>query len=185
MKLNMDRIRTLIAGRTTVSIPWLQQELEIHYTRARELVEKLIQWGWLEDKPRGVEFAVRREYLEPRRLTRPEMEDLIPRISNDALRALGQIARRPGADVQWVEQGVHGEADTMTALALLEENGLIYRCGRRHYLRITPAAAALLVRIFEDKPVSPFASRHRDKVEAWLREVQKILDEAYQNAQSV
>ena len=46
-------------------------------------------------------------------------------------------------------------------------------------------AAALLVRIFEDKPVSPFASRHRDKVEAWLREVQKILDEAYQNAQSV
>ncbi len=185
MKLNMERMRELMAERKAVSIPWFQQELEIGYAQARELVEKLIQWGWLEEKPRGVEFAVRTERLEPRRLTRPEMEELIPRMNNDALRALGQIARRPGADAQWVEQGVHGEDDTVKALEFLEEHGLIYRCGRRHYLQITPKAAALMVRIFENKPISPFTSRHRDKMEAWLREVQKILDEAYQNAQSV
>lgn len=185
MKLNMDRIRELIGGRQAVSIPWLQQELALDYTRARELVGKLIQWGWLEEKPRGVEYAVLSERLEPRRLTRQEVMALIPRLEYDALRALGQIARKPGADTEWVEKGVHGEDDTIKALAFLEENGLIYRCGQRYYLRITSAAAALLARIFEDKPTSPFVSRHREKLEAWMRNVEKILDEAYQNVQSI
>ncbi|MBE6974072.1 MAG: hypothetical protein E7436_01080 [Ruminococcaceae bacterium] len=185
MRINMERMRSLLRGRQQVSVPQLQQELAIGYGQSRLLVAELVSCGWLEEVPAGVDFAVRQEFLEPRLLSRPEMEQLYPQMTADMVRAMERIMLRPGADVLWIEQGVHGMEDTVEAINALLERDVITRCGGRHCLRITNAAAALLMRLLEDRPSMPFAARHREQTEAWQRAVREMLDAAYQNAQMI
>lgn len=185
MRINMERIRSLLRGRQQVSVPQLQKELALGYSHSRLLVAELVRCGWLEEVPVGVDFAVRQEFLEPRLMGRPEMELLYPQMTADMVRALERIMNRPGADVAWIEQGVHGMDDTMDAIHALLERDLITRCSGRHCLRITNVAAQLLIKLQEDRPTLPFGNRQREQAEAWQQAAKNMLDEAYQNAQMI
>ena len=185
MNMTMEYMRGLLRGRKQVSVPQLQQELAIPYGQSRALVAELIRWGWLAESPVGVEYAVRTDSMEPRLLSRLEMELLYPKLSGDMVRAMGQILNRPGADAEFVEKGVHGMSDTEEALEALMDEGLIQQCGGGYYLKITTIAAELLIRILEDRPTLPFAARRREQTASWEQSVKEMLDRAYQNAQKI
>jgi hypothetical protein len=181
----MEYLRHLLRGRRQVSVPQLQQELSVSYGQSRALVTELVRWGWLEEQPVGIAYMVREENMEPRLLSRAEMESIYPKMSSDMVRALGQILNRPGADAEFVEKGVHGMGDTEEALESLLDAEIIQQYGRGYYLRITTAAAELLLRILEDRPTLPFAARNREQMASWEQSVKEMLDRAYQNAQMI
>ncbi|MBR4863202.1 MAG: hypothetical protein IKU07_01395 [Oscillospiraceae bacterium] len=136
-QINAMTLQEMLRQQNTVSIGWLQKELALTYSEARQLVGYLQKRGWLgEEKAFG--YKVVKTALFLRELERTEVGELVDAFTNDCQIVMNRLQEEPaeGADFGTLEKSVRGESDTREAVEILLRHKLIFFWDGFYFLRV-------------------------------------------------
>ena len=119
-------LQEMLKRQNTVSVAWLQKELELNYAEARQLSAFLQKRGWLgEEVSSG--YEVRKQALFLRKLEREEVGSLVDAVTQNCGIILNRLQEDPaeGAGFQVLEKLIRGAGDTREALDILLQHKLV------------------------------------------------------------
>lgn len=144
-KMNALTIQEILKKKDSVSIPWIQTAFSLDYKDAKEFLCMLMKRGWVEKETQGVEFAVLKKNLRLRKLTPDEVDPLIEDLTTDCATVLKCIVDEDiGATFEEIEDEVHGQEDTRTAIEILTKHNLIYKAGDYYLTAVSRRTVTVL-----------------------------------------
>lgn len=154
---DIDRFISDLKDRKTVSVPALQQQFDISYGDAHDLMDQLLRRGWVTRPERGVEYPVCRKKVRFRRMTDEEIDSAAKEVSGDCVNALRCLMRTGFSDFALMEKSVHGDDDTRQAIRELTKLGLIAKgCDEYYLLPDRGTVGRIITASRKNKRFSPF-----------------------------
>ena len=152
-RINAMAIQENLRGRDLITVPWLQREYELDYSEAKEVMRRLIRWGWVESTPQGIWYSVDEGNLLLRSLQRSEVDPLLEVLDGDCTCALRFIQEHAteGAEFGDISDAVHGDDDAQTALQTLTERKLVYKANERYFPCVSLKTVKVLVEACQRK----------------------------------
>lgn len=160
------------------SVAQLMHWCGLTYPQAVELLQLLINRGWLEPRIRGMAYAVQPENLKLRKLQRSEAEKLYPQLTRRQVRVLSCIADGK-ADHDQMRKPLRSVLDLPEILQELIKWRLIYCYDERYYLCISRSEAKLLEQLLWARPERLIDQDVVADPVMWQMRAQKILDDHY------
>lgn len=157
-KMNAYLLQENIRLRGYVTVPWLQTEYKLKYGDARNIVELMVQRGWIAPEAIGIKYFVLKENLNLRKLRREEVGGLVADVTTDSSAALLCIknADGAGATLSEIESAVQGEDDTQAALKILHEHNLISFSNDRYFSNVSRETIDIIADVAQEKNPGPF-----------------------------
>ncbi len=124
---NIFELQDVLRQVDDVSIPWLQKELSVTYSEAKELLEQLMLRGWVSREVQGNRHKVQKENLKIRKIRRSEASTLFDNITSDWVVAINCIQKKTnGAALEEIRAAVREEDEVKQTVEALVSYGLIY-----------------------------------------------------------
>ena len=178
---NAVSLQEILRQKNAVSVPWIQQKFHLEYSNARALLTQLIQRGWVEAHPVGIDFAVQTGNLRLRKVRPEEVDKIIEQLDSDCASALECLQEKAGNGVTFsdLRKAVRGDEDTKKVMNTLLDLDLIYSYQSRLYPCLSSKAMNVLERVARAKNRSDFSRRLSGKNET-LADLRKMFDPLFE-----
>lgn len=132
-------IRLYLKEKTHISIPELQNDLDVGYGEAKEVAQYLVHKRWAEEKPQGIAYRLNYRTLTPRTLSVREHWELTQSLTDQELAVLVRLSDE--------EKTPEELKDFSQELGHLEERELIHRFREFYFLSLEEGS---MLRLKED-----------------------------------
>ena len=176
-KINITELSGFLNENVHVSIPLLMKQYDLRYDEAKELMNCIIERGWVSEKPNGVEYEVFKEYLFLRKFKRHEIKEVCKDIDNDCAAVIDYLMKNYWATYFDLVRVVHGDDDTKAAIKYLKEKNIIYENRRKYFLNIDKKTSETLINYVGEKLRR--TRHHRNSEMSIEEEMEKMFNEIF------
>lgn len=134
---NIFELQDILRQVDDVSVPWLQKELSLTYTEAKEMLTQLMLRGWVSKEVQGNRHKVLQENLKLRKIRRSEAMELYNHITADWVAAVNCVQKKTGgATLEEIRMAVREEDEVEQTVDALLNYGLIYCVDALYFSRV-------------------------------------------------
>lgn len=178
---NIFELQNILRQMEDVSTPWLQQELSLTYTEAKEMLTQLMLRGWVSKAVQGNRHKVLKENLNLRKIRRSEAQGLYENITADWIAAINCIQKKSsGATLGEIRAAVREEEQVEQTVDALLNYGLIYCVDALYFSRIRKNDASALYQLQQVRRRSgarrSFLDEDDDEDEELENQLQEFFD---------
>ena len=171
--LNAIELQSLLRKIGKVSVAELEYYLELTFTEAKTVRDRMIALKWIGETEESGFHAVLVNNLTLRRINSEERDGLVNDLSPDCISALECIAKHTGASVDDIELAVTGASDTLAALNIIEKHKLAHRVGAEYYLNVPKRAVDVFREIVNLRRILERRPAEKDQIE---KQIKKAFD---------
>ena len=152
IKILLSDIIGYLKRKGHISVPMLQMEFGLEYAKARRFMEYIIEVGWAENKPAGLNYKVIYKHLEDKVLGKSELKRLYKILTPDCYLLISYLSSHDWGNYSDLLDVVRDEKDTDSAIEILLREKLIRGKKDRYTLIISKKTADKLNSIFALTP---------------------------------
>ena len=173
-EFNIYNTQNKILEQESVSVPWIQKEFGLSYAEAQALLAKLKHFGWVCERPEGINYKLQKEYMKIRKIEHPDISPIQEALSDTLITLLQNFIKKEGSTQKDVNSLLYDADEVEETINKALSLNLAYFYNERYFCCVSARTLEIFRRAYRAKRDSE--RRTEINPAAGRMEVRKILE---------